>query len=102
MDIMCYEQLREDDCFRTCLASLVGLTPDKVPHFFHDNFPMEVAWENCQRWCGNRGFDVECYEGTMFDGFAILQGISKLDGQTPHACSIWINSNRKWKSIFNF
>ena len=47
-----YTQLRHDDCFRTCLASLLDIHPTKVPNFYGDDnyISKEVSWSRLISW----------------------------------------------------
>lgn len=38
------------DCLRACIASVVGLSSDKVPHFFDDNCDVETANARVRHW----------------------------------------------------
>jgi hypothetical protein len=49
------------DCYRTCIACLLGLTPAEVPHFFDgplegDVFRIRSAYTEMTRWLADRGF----------------------------------------------
>lgn len=43
------------DCFRTCLACLLDLTPGEVPHFHDQNPGADVAWAKMEKWLAGRG-----------------------------------------------
>lgn len=42
------------DCYRACIASILELAVDDVPHFFHDNAPSDVASDRCLAWLHER------------------------------------------------
>ncbi len=46
------------DCFRTCIASLMGLHPSLVPHWF--DIPKDAAtpWDEVRAWLREQGFNL--------------------------------------------
>lgn len=48
------------DCLRACVASVLGLEAEDVPHFFHDKCTAEIGNERLQEWARTRGL-VPCY-----------------------------------------
>jgi len=63
------------DCWRTCIACLLDLAPDQVPHFVEphlDDGPAATAF--ARRWLASRGFGL-----IQFAYTGALQGI--LDAQ---------------------
>lgn len=43
------------DCLRACIASLLDLRVEAVPHFFHADRTNEAGYELLNRWLGIRG-----------------------------------------------
>lgn len=43
------------DCIRACVASLLSLSHEDVPHFFHDGCSGEAAIRRIREWAGPRG-----------------------------------------------
>ena len=43
------------DCVRACIASLLDLLPDAVPHFFHDNCSGETAQRRIETFLADCG-----------------------------------------------
>ena len=43
------------DCHRTCIAMLLGIDRDEVPHFLHDDPGAGVFRDRVDEWLGERG-----------------------------------------------
>lgn len=48
------------DCLRACVASVLGLEAEEVPHFFHDKCTAEIGAERLKDFARGRGL-VPCY-----------------------------------------
>lgn len=46
------------DCVRACVAAILELSPDAVPHFYHDNPDPRVADERIRRYLDGKGYVV--------------------------------------------
>lgn len=60
------------DCLRACVASVLGLEADDVPHFFHDACPSDEGAERLKEWSRHRGV-VPCY--IVYPGSTPLQAV---------------------------
>ena len=38
------------DCYRACVACLLNLEVDQVPHFYHDGCNSEIGDKRCREW----------------------------------------------------
>lgn len=43
------------DCVRACVATILDLDAEDVPHFYHDNPTGEVGMERMREWLAGRG-----------------------------------------------
>lgn len=43
------------DCVRACVATILDLDAEDVPHFYHDNPTGEVGMERMREWLRERG-----------------------------------------------
>jgi hypothetical protein len=43
------------DCVRACVATILDLDTDAVPHFYHDNPTGEVGMQRMRDWLAGRG-----------------------------------------------
>lgn len=48
------------DCFRTCIACLLDMEPEEVPHFADGDVTGKQVVDACQRWLGERGLYLVC------------------------------------------
>lgn len=49
------------DCWRTCIACILGLKPTEVPHFFADTWPDKTGERGrdlCNEWLKSRGLTL--------------------------------------------
>lgn len=46
------------DCFRTCLACLIGLEQSKVPHFFEKGKADTQTQNSILAWCESQGYEL--------------------------------------------
>lgn len=96
------------DCWRTCIAMLLDLPPEEVPHFVDlyydadefttDRWPAFVGTQvrvprwaaECQAWLRERGLEMSTYDGPPGDytGFAIATGPSPR-GDFSHAVVVY-------------
>lgn len=72
------------DCLRACVASIFDVEdPETVPHFYHDDPPVEVANKRLDDWCAERGFFpfIVGYDGVnlSFQGLRSIVGIQSPD-----------------------
>lgn len=51
-----YKQLETDDCWRTCIASILQLPVNEVPHFY--KLDKEQAVEVAKAWLHPKGFGL--------------------------------------------
>ncbi len=58
------------DCHRTCIAMILGLERDEVPHFLHDDPGADVFRQRVGEWLGARG---------KFELFMIWDGTTPLE-----------------------
>lgn len=80
------------DCWRTCIACLLDMSPADVPHFADQDNPK--ADEQCREWLKERGFNLVkvCMfaESASFaadwfrDAFYILTGLSPNVAEVAH------------------
>lgn len=83
----CHCRVRHDpphtygDCVRACVASLMDLQSEEVPHFYHDNAPGDVALgERFTDWLAARGYTpfFVGYDGSMTCD-EVLAGMAELN-----------------------
>lgn len=43
------------DCLRACIASLLDMIPEDVPHFAHDGAVADVVTDRLREWLAQRG-----------------------------------------------
>jgi len=72
------------DCFKTCVAYLLGINPDIVPNFC----AMEGDWiQHLQAWLEPRGLmylELDCDKNDMLDCHALIDGtLCILTGHSP-------------------
>lgn len=71
------------DCIRACVASILNLDPEKVPHFIEDGCDGETVHARIRAWLGERNLAPFW---THFDGSIPLEDILSLVGeQNPTA-----------------
>lgn len=72
------------DCHRTCIAMLLGLDRDEVPHFLHDDCGAEEFKRRVGEWLGERGL---CELFMVWDGGSdigdILRTVEHLNPGVP-------------------
>lgn len=72
------DQRQDDDCLVACLATVLGLPYDNVPHFVRDH---STAWSEAMRgWLDEHGYEVVC-----FDNHYPRKGLYLADGWTDRA-----------------
>lgn len=70
------------DCVRACIATILDLSPDDVPHFYHDG-DGEAGMQRARDWLGERGQSLFV---TVYSGEADLEAVLSLVGrQNPGA-----------------
>lgn len=71
------------DCFRACVASLLCLPIEDVPHFCNGPASANGEWfRHLTRWANTRGLFVVYYEG-LPDGWAEANGYGIVGGKSP-------------------
>lgn len=63
-----HRMIANNDCLRTCIASLLDLGPIAVPNFMEDpNLPTEQVWANVRRWLATQGMSIwfAAYDGSI-------------------------------------
>lgn len=50
------------DCWRTCIAMILDLPAEEVPHFLDDGGTNEDGLKRAREWLQNRGLDIVYFE----------------------------------------
>lgn len=50
--------LRWGDCWRTCIAMILELQVEEVPHFLHDGLSNRIAQDRARLWLADRGLGL--------------------------------------------
>ena len=81
------------DCFRACVASILDLPTDDVPHFYHDGADGDVGTERVREFLNGLGYTIVWF---AFDGEALpLDEMLNIWGQmNPDVPAILLASNR--------
>jgi len=69
------------DCFRTCVAIMLGLDAEEVPHFVHADNPLWL--DDCRDWLAGRGLKYIqiVYTGELED---VLRCVSLGTDELPY------------------
>lgn len=68
MGLLKQKQLGTDDCWRTCIASIVGMRAEDVPHFYGvAGWDTELGEAMAKQWLHDRGFNLLTvhFDGSM-------------------------------------
>lgn len=63
------------NCMQACIASLLNLPLDEVPHFHHDGCDAPTFWERIEDFLGSKGFAMSY--GMMHDCLNVTTGPTK-------------------------
>jgi len=67
------------DCLRACVATIMDLDAEDVPHFADLGATADEAIASARRWLGDRGLTVACF---AFPGDLALSEVLEYMGQT--------------------
>lgn len=70
------------DCLRACVASLLDLEPDAVPHFFHDNCEGAEGFRRLTEYLDGRGLAPICFS---FAGVPIAEFLASTIVAIPNS-----------------
>jgi hypothetical protein len=72
------------DCVRACVATILDLDTDAVPHFYHDNPTGEVGMQRMREWLAGRGL-APCAIGFPPDPLSeILDHMGQYNPNVPY------------------
>jgi hypothetical protein len=71
------------NCFPACMASLLELELDQVPHVYQLHPETEPAWEATLAWLRHHGHTIFCFEWGPWVHRSLLGALVLVSGQSP-------------------